>query len=140
MGVLLSRDLLRRRLRLLKDRSGAVLEVVENEQPDCRRQVALLAAVVDFTDQLRQRHVAQTGNFFHAVPEGLFQADAGLVAGDDDRSLNDWRFHGSSSWSIRCWSSISFARLVRFSSADRSALVRPNRVRLASACFAETSR
>src|ERR1700756_3394650 len=81
--------------------AGAALEVVENEQANRGRQIALLAIAVDLADQLRQRHAAQAGNLLHAVPEGLLEADAGLVPGDDNRPLDDWGFHGCSSPSIR---------------------------------------
>src|SRR5216684_5160407 len=67
----------------------AVPEVVEHEQPDRRGQIALLAVCVDLANQLGQRHVACAGDLFHAGPERLFEADAGLVAGNHDRSLDD---------------------------------------------------
>src|SRR6266480_6684616 len=67
----------------------AAPEVVEDEQPDCRGQIALLAVCVDLANQLGQRHVACAGDLFHAGPERLFEADAGLVAGNYDRSLDD---------------------------------------------------
>src|SRR5262245_61358361 len=75
---------------------GAGAEVVEHEQANRRRQIALLAIAVDFADQLRQRHVARAGDLLHAVPEGLFEAEAGLVAGDDDRTFDDGRLHDAS--------------------------------------------
>src|SRR5882724_3942912 len=70
---------------------GAALEVVEHEQADRRRQVALLAGCVDLADQLGQRHAAYPGNLLHAAPERLFEADAGLVAADNDRALHHGR-------------------------------------------------
>src|ERR1700681_1872604 len=57
---------------------GAALEVVEHEQADRRRQVALLAGCVDLADQLGQRHAAYPGNLLHAAPERLFEPDAVL--------------------------------------------------------------
>ena len=42
--------------------SGTAFEMVEHEQPDRRRQIALLAIVIDRADQLRQRHAALRGN------------------------------------------------------------------------------
>ena len=74
--------------------AGAALEVVEHEQANRGRQIALPAIAVDLVDQLRQRHAAQAGNLLHAVPECLLEADAGLVPGDDDRPLDDGGFHG----------------------------------------------
>ena len=59
---------------------GASLEVVQDEQADCRRQVALLAIGIDLADQLGQRHAALLGNLLHAAPKWLFEAHARLVA------------------------------------------------------------
>src|ERR1041385_8184600 len=101
-------------------------EIIKHEQTNRRGQVALLAVAVDLADQFGQRHVTEAGDFLHAVPERLFKADAGLVAGDHDRSLHDGRFHDASSPSRRCWFKCSRAR---------SDLVRPKRARLVSACF-----
>ena len=67
----------------------AGLEVVEHEQAERRRQIALLAVGVDPPDQLGQRHAAPLRNLLHAIPERLFEADAGLVAADNDRPLHD---------------------------------------------------
>ena len=52
---------------------------------------------IDLSDEFRQRHVANAGDLFHAVPESLFEADAGLVARDHDRPFDDRRFHDASS-------------------------------------------
>jgi hypothetical protein len=67
----------------------AALEMAENKEPDRRRQVALVAVVVDLVRQVRQRHFSDSGNFLHAIPEVLFQTHAGLVAGNDDRPFCD---------------------------------------------------
>ena len=64
-------------------------EVVEHEQADRGRQVALLTIGVDLANHLGQRHAALVGNLLHAVPERLFEADAGLVAANHDRALHD---------------------------------------------------
>src|SRR5258708_6019153 len=119
---------------------GAGAEIMREEEGDWGREIALLAVAVDLADQFGQRHVALSRNLFHAIPERLFEADAGLVAGDHDRALHYRRFHDASSPSIRCWSSKSFACLARCSSRARSDLVRPNCNRLASACFADCVR
>ena len=71
------------------------LELVEQEQPDRERQVALLAVAVNVTNQIRHCHVALAGNLLHARPERLFEADTGLMAADDDRSI-------VSRWAISC--------------------------------------
>src|SRR5262245_2032608 len=94
-GLLARVDLLRPDIRR-HGRRGARAEVVEHEQPDRGGQIALLTVVVDLADQLRQRHVPQSGNLLHAVPEGLFEADAGLVSSHHDRTLNDGRLHDAS--------------------------------------------
>jgi hypothetical protein len=65
-------------------RHGSRLEIVEDEKADRGGQIALLAITVDLTHQLRQGQVPDSGDFLHPVPECLFQADAGLVTGDDD--------------------------------------------------------
>ena len=116
-------------------RHGARAEIVQHEKADRRGQIALLAVAVDLADQFGQRHVAQARDFLHAVPERLFEADTGLVAGDHDRAFDDRRLHDASPPSMRCWSSRSLARSLRCSSRARSDLVRPNRARLASACL-----
>src|SRR6185369_17197287 len=89
---------------------------------------------------LGQRHVPQPRDFLHAVPERLFEADTGLVAGDHDRAFDDGGLHDASPSSSLCWSKRSPARSLRRSSRTRSALVRPNSARLVSACFAACSR
>src|SRR5215475_2654385 len=66
---------------------GEALEVVEHEQADRRRQIALLAVRVNFANQLGQRHAELPGNLLHACPKRLFETDAGLVAADHDRAL-----------------------------------------------------
>src|SRR5215510_8773486 len=81
---------------------GAGAEVVQHEQANRRRQIALLTIAVDLADQLRQRHVARARNFLHAVPECLFEADAGLVTGNDNRTFDDGRLHDASPSSSRC--------------------------------------
>ena len=60
----------------------------EHEQADRRLQVALPAIVV----HLAERHVALTGDLFHAVPECLFEAHAGLVAAHGNLA-NNRRLH-----------------------------------------------
>src|SRR4051794_16545512 len=65
-------------------RHGARFEVIENEKADCRGQIALLAIAVDLAHQFRQGQVPDSGYLLHPVPEGLFEADAGLVTGHDD--------------------------------------------------------
>src|SRR5215475_4185377 len=68
---------------------GEALKVVEHEQADRRRQIALLAVRVNFANQLGQRYAELLGNLLHACPKRLFETDAGLVAADHDRALHD---------------------------------------------------
>src|SRR4051812_14467890 len=92
-----------RRLRLeARGGRGAALEVVEHEQPDRRGQVTLLAIVVDLSDQFGKRHVTETRNLLHAVPECFFETDAGFVTCDHDGTFYDGRLHHASSPLIRC--------------------------------------
>src|SRR5258707_478052 len=75
---------------------GAVLEVVEHEQADRRRQIALLAGTVDLANQLGQRHAACRRNLLPAVPERRLETERRLVAADHDpplraRAFLQWR-------------------------------------------------
>src|SRR3981081_302629 len=67
-------------------RNSAAPEVVEHEQPDHRRQITLRAKRRDF---------------LHAVSESLFEADAGLVTRNHDRTSDDGRLHEASPPSMR---------------------------------------
>src|SRR2546430_5660730 len=106
---------------------------VEHEETNGRRQVAVLSLRIDHGDEVRQRHVAPAGNLLEPFPERILEADAGLVAGDDDRAFDDRRFHHSSPVSIRWRSSSRRALTLRLASSSRSALLRPYRSRLADA-------
>src|SRR5580692_1464169 len=99
--------------------------VVEHEQPDRRRQIAVGASGIDLGDEVRQCLVAADGDFLEPSPEGVFKADAGLMTGDNDRALDDWRFHCPSLVSTRCRSRLRWALSLRDCVAVRSALVRP---------------
>src|SRR5207244_7041196 len=48
---------------------------------------------IDHGDEIRQGLVAPGGDLFQCLPECIFEADAGPVASDPDRSLADPRFH-----------------------------------------------
>jgi len=67
--------------------------VVENEKPDCRGQVVVLAIPVDLAYKLCQRRPVEGGDLLHRVPE----ADAGLMTSNDDRAFDDRCFHCASS-------------------------------------------
>lgn len=57
----------------------------------------MVAIGVDLGDQLRQGDVTLGGDFLQAVPEHVFKADTGLVPGNDNRALENRRFHGFAS-------------------------------------------
>jgi hypothetical protein len=59
---------------------GAFLVMTEDEQPQSRRENALLAPSVDAADQIRQRRPAGRSDIFQASPEGILETDARLVS------------------------------------------------------------
>ena len=63
-----------------------MLERVEDEQSDSRRQTAA-AAVVDLGDQVGNRCAAKLGNSCEFFPEPVLERQAGAVPPDADRSL-----------------------------------------------------
>src|ERR1700687_5521121 len=113
--------------------------MVEYEQPYGRRQIAVRAPGIDLGDEVRQRLVAADGDLLEPSPEGVFKADAGLMTGDNDRALDDWRFHCLSPVSPRCRSRLRWALSLRDCVVVRSAFVRPWTRRLAAA-FCSASR
>ena len=70
---------------------------IETKHKDAngRRQVTLLPLGIDRLDKIRRTHVAPGGDLFQPLPECIFEADARLVASDDDRTLDDCRFQSS---------------------------------------------
>ena len=56
----------------------------------------MLTIAIDCGDQLRKGHTALTGDLFQTVPELVFEADARLVACNDNRALRNRRLHGFS--------------------------------------------
>ena len=77
------------RARLALDRRGLAAVVIEHEQPDRRRQIAVMAFGVDAGDQIGQGHIAIVGDVLQALPERILKTDAGLVVGDHDRSFDN---------------------------------------------------
>jgi hypothetical protein len=63
--------------------------MVEHEQPDGRRQIAVWASRINLGDEVRQCLVEAGGDFLERPPEGVFKADAGLMTGDNYRPLED---------------------------------------------------
>lgn len=58
--------------------------MVQYEQPDCRRQVAVPALRIDIRNHVRKGHIAFVGDFLKALPEGIFKTHTRLVPGDHD--------------------------------------------------------
>jgi len=56
----------------------------------------MLTIAIDCGDQLRKGHTALTGDLLQTVPELVFEADARLVACNDNRALRNRRLHGFS--------------------------------------------
>src|SRR6266481_8690644 len=56
----------------------------------------MLTIAIDRGDQLRKGHTALTGDLLQTVPELVFEADARLVACNDNRALRNRRLHGFS--------------------------------------------
>src|SRR5215471_11158584 len=56
----------------------------------------MLTIAIDRGDQLRKGHAALTGDLLQTVPELVFEADARLVACNDNRALRNRRLHGFS--------------------------------------------
>lgn len=67
--------------------------MIEHEQPEGRRKIAVLALSIDAGYQIGQRRAAALGDFLQALPKGVLKADARLVPREDNGPLNDWRFH-----------------------------------------------
>src|SRR5207244_7690103 len=85
------RQVVTRRRRPAAVRLGA--EVIEHEQTDGGRQVAVLALGVDRVNETGQARVAATGDLLQPFPERILKADAGLVAGNDHRAFENRRLH-----------------------------------------------
>ena len=56
----------------------------------------MFAIAIDRGDQRPQGHVALAGDLLQTVPELVFNADARLVACNDNRALRNLRPHGFS--------------------------------------------
>src|SRR5713226_5716699 len=69
---------------------------IEHEEADSGRQVAKLASGVDRGDEVRQARIALAGNLLEPRPERVLEADARLVAGNDDGAFDHQGFHRSS--------------------------------------------
>ena len=63
--------------------------VVEHKEPDGGREVAVKTLLINTCHHARQGHVFAVCNLLQPAPKWTFQTDAGLMSGDDDRSLDD---------------------------------------------------
>src|SRR5712672_1170368 len=90
--------------------------MIEHEQANGRRQIAGRAPGIDGGNHFGQGDVALRRDLLESLPKCIFEADAGLVTRDDDRALNDKRFHDSptSSTQSRAWSSPEVPPLLAF--------------------------
>ena len=71
---------------------GVVAGVLEHEQPDRRRQIAMLALGVHRTHQLGQVDMAIVCDRAECVPKDVFKADTGLVTAHHQGSFDHARF------------------------------------------------
>jgi hypothetical protein len=55
----------------------------------------MLPVRVDPSNQIGQSQMIPPSNLLQSFPEGIFEADAGLVAGDDDGPFDYGRFQRS---------------------------------------------
>jgi hypothetical protein len=56
----------------------------------------MVTIAIDRGDQRRKGHAALTGDLLQTVPELVFEADARLVACNDNQALRNRRLHGFS--------------------------------------------
>ena len=63
--------------------------MTEHKEPDGRRQIAVTPFGIDRGDKIGQRRMPNDRDLPQAFPERIFKADAGLVAGHNDRALDD---------------------------------------------------
>ena len=61
--------------------------MLKHKQAGRRGQIALFACPVDLCDQVRNCYSLIVRDFFELNPEGIFKADAGLVATQDDENV-----------------------------------------------------
>jgi hypothetical protein len=64
--------------------------MVENENPNGGREIAVLPRSIKRSDEVRYLHLSTARDLPEAHPEVIFKADACLVMAYDDRSLFHW--------------------------------------------------
>src|SRR5688572_19140473 len=80
--------------------------MIEHEQSDRRRQVAVQAFGIDGSHQIGEGHVPIVGDILESLPERVLKTDAGLGIGDHNRSFGNRELHRRSPGSIRWLSSV----------------------------------
>jgi hypothetical protein len=61
--------------------------MVENEDPNGGREIAVLSRSIKRSDEVRSRHLTAARDLLEARPEVVLKADARLVMAYDDGSL-----------------------------------------------------
>jgi hypothetical protein len=65
---------------------------VQHEEPNGGTQVAVLAIIIDASNETGQRRLKSFSNLFQSAPELILKADARLACANDNRVFNDSRF------------------------------------------------
>ncbi len=68
--------------------AAAESEMVQNENPDRRRQIAPVGSVIDGRDERGYGHVLEVGDLAQAVPELVLQRHTRLVSIADNRAFD----------------------------------------------------
>ena len=78
--------------------AGSIAEVLEYEYAERRRSIVPLTRLVYSGDQFRTaRRPLDMRDFSQIAPEGIFEADAGLLSIDRDGMFDDRGFHQGTS-------------------------------------------
>ena len=67
--------------------------MIEHVNANGRREIAETAFGVDGRDEVGQRIVTTASNLLKSSPERVFETDAGLVTGNNDRAFDNGRLH-----------------------------------------------
>jgi hypothetical protein len=67
--------------------SGHCIKMVENENPNGGREIAVPPRSIKRSDEVRYRHLTTARDLLEARPEGTLKADACLVTAYDDRAF-----------------------------------------------------
>jgi hypothetical protein len=67
--------------------------MIKHEKTNGGRQIAVDAFRIDRGNHSRQGRIAPRRDLLECIPERIFEADAGLMTPNNDRPLDDKRFH-----------------------------------------------